>query len=99
MIKMNKLKYLIVNNLNIHTNNMNNDKMKKGKKKNRCNHPECRKKLKLTDMPCRCHKCFCIKHRLPEQHQCGFDFKSEKDEDFIKRVGLGGGEYAKLEII
>ena len=40
-----------------------------------------------------------LKQQLPEQHQCGFDFKSEKDEDFIKRVGLGGGEYAKLEVI
>jgi len=69
------------------------------KKKKRCNHPNCKKKLKLTDMPCRCQKCFCAKHRLPEQHDCSFNFKKEGAEEFMKRVGLGGGEYAKLEVI
>jgi len=72
---------------------------KEKKKKKRCNHPECKKKLTLTDMACRCRKCFCAKHRLPEQHNCTFDFKSEKDEDFIKRVGLGGGQPCKIVVI
>jgi predicted nucleic acid binding AN1-type Zn finger protein len=76
------------------------NKMKKvKKKKKRCNQPECKKKLTLTDMPCRCQQCFCNKHRLPEQHKCNFNFKSENNEDFMKRVGLGGGKPCKIEVI
>ncbi len=40
---------------------------------NRCIAPNCRKKLKLTDMECRCGKTFCSAHRLPETHECTFD--------------------------
>jgi predicted nucleic acid binding AN1-type Zn finger protein len=40
---------------------------------NRCNAPDCKKKLKLTDMECRCEKRFCTTHRLPETHKCTFD--------------------------
>ena len=43
---------------------------------NKCNHIECNKKLKLTDLSCRCEKRFCSKHRLPESHQCIYDFKT-----------------------
>lgn len=42
----------------------------------RCDFPECRKKLKLTDMECRCGKRFCIKHRLPEDHLCSINYKN-----------------------
>ena len=42
----------------------------------RCNFPECRKKLKLSDMECRCGKRFCLKHRLPEDHVCSIDYKN-----------------------
>ncbi len=45
-------------------------------KLNKCNHIECNKKLQLTDLSCRCEKIFCIKHRLPESHQCKYDFKT-----------------------
>jgi len=91
------LKYFIGKKLNIHTSIMDN-KSKKTKKP-RCNHPECKKKLKLTDMPCRCKLSFCSKHRLPEQHKCPYNFKNENKEDFIKRAGLGGGQYTKIEVI
>jgi len=43
---------------------------------NKCNHNECNKKLKLTDLSCRCEKRFCINHRLPESHRCVYDFKT-----------------------
>ena len=52
------------------------DNKSKKTKKPRCNHPECKKKLKLTDMPCRCKLSFCSKHRLPEQHNCRYNFKN-----------------------
>ena len=63
---------------------------KEKKKKKRCNHPECKKKLTLTDMACRCRKCFCANHSLTELDKCTFVFNSEYDEDFIMLVGLGG---------
>lgn len=44
-------------------------------KLNKCNHIECNKKLKLTDLSCRCKKIFCSIHRLPESHHCAYDFK------------------------
>ena len=42
-------------------------------KKKRC--PICKKKLKLTDMECRCGNIYCIEHRLPEAHNCTFDYQ------------------------
>ena len=43
---------------------------------NRCSHTDCRVKLMLTDMSCKCELRFCSKHRQPETHQCTFDFKA-----------------------
>lgn len=42
--------------------------------KNRCG--VCRKKLKLTDLECRCSARFCANHRPPEEHACTYDYKS-----------------------
>ena len=39
----------------------------------RCSSEDCNKKLKLTDMECRCKKRYCLKHRLPETHNCDFN--------------------------
>ena len=44
----------------------------------RCDFDGCRKKLKLTDMKCVCCKTFCLEHRLPESHNCTYDFKKNK---------------------
>ena len=71
---------------------------KKNKKK-RCPYHGCNRKLKLTDFPCHCQKIYCSKHRLPEQHSCFHNFRNETDEEFMKRVGLGGGEYKKVNNI
>ena len=43
----------------------------------RCNHPDCRKKIKLTDTKCRCELLFCPIHRLPEYHNCNINYKTE----------------------
>ena len=52
-------------------------KKKKSKKsKKRCSHPECRIKLKLTDMTCRCGNTYCSKHRYSESHNCTYDYKT-----------------------
>jgi len=43
---------------------------------NRCSHADCRVKLMLTDMACKCESRFCSMHRMPESHKCTFDFKA-----------------------
>ncbi|KAF8020341.1 hypothetical protein BT93_G0905 [Corymbia citriodora subsp. variegata] len=41
---------------------------------NRCS--TCRRRVGLTGFKCRCGMTFCGSHRYPEQHDCGFDYKS-----------------------
>ena len=36
----------------------------------------CGKKLGLLPNLCRCDKAFCFKHRLPETHECKYDYKN-----------------------
>lgn len=47
------------------------------KKKNVCQHKGCKKKLTLMSYACQCEKKFCSEHRLPEDHACTFDYKSQ----------------------
>ena len=37
----------------------------------------CNKKIPLLfdDVTCKCGHSFCLTHRLPEMHNCSFDFK------------------------
>ena len=51
------------------------------KKTKRCGHPDCRRKLMLTDMPCKCEITFCTFHRLSEQHACTFDYKKARENE------------------
>ena len=51
----------------------------------KCFERECVKRLKITDMKCRCGKTYCSLHRLPENHKCEFDYKLKQDE--IKKLG------------
>ena len=37
--------------------------------------PICNKRLKLTALSCKCGRTFCNIHRLPETHNCTFDYK------------------------
>ena len=46
-----------------------------GLTKTRCD--QCKKKLSLTDVACKCDKSFCMAHRHPELHACTFDFVKE----------------------
>ena len=81
----------------------NKNKPKKTKKKApRCcfinsNNEKCRKKLKLTDYPCRCQKRFCVTHRLPEKHLCHINYKEINKDSYLSN--FGGGTYKKLEVI
>jgi AN1-type zinc finger and ubiquitin domain-containing protein 1 len=49
-------------------------------KNNKCSYAECNKKLKLTDLSCRCCERFCLSHRLPETHNCIYDYKTPGKE-------------------
>ena len=57
----------------------------------RCQQNECKKKLSLSDMPCRCEKIFCLAHRYTELHMCTFDFKEESrkrlEKQLVKAIG------------
>lgn len=48
------------------------------KKKKCCPFGDCRIRMKPTDtiIVCRCGQSFCATHRLPEQHACGFNFRT-----------------------
>lgn len=50
------------------------------KRPKRCQMVNCRKRLMLSDMVCRCNKYFCSLHRLPEQHECNYNYKAENND-------------------
>lgn len=59
----------------------------KGKNKIRC--VICNKKLKLHEQyVCKCNNYYCTSHKLPEQHQCNFDFKKSAREMIKKNNPL-----------
>ncbi len=45
----------------------------------------CKKKVMLT-ITCSCKNIFCIKHRMPEDHECGFDFKEKSKQILINQM-------------
>ena len=49
----------------------------KKKMPKRCCMTDCKKKLGVVKMSCKCGKFFCITHRLPENHKCTYDYESE----------------------
>jgi len=46
---------------------------------------QCKKKVGLLGYPCKCGSTFCKLHRLPEEHECDFDFCS-KEREKLKRA-------------
>ena len=69
-------------------------KNKTKKKVPRCSHPDCRTKLRLTDMPCKCKLIFCGIHKPFYKHNCSYEVKP-----ITKINGIGGGNFQKLEVI
>tara|TARA_Y100001958_G_C21111447_1_gene458253 strand:+ start:312 stop:464 length:153 start_codon:yes stop_codon:yes gene_type:complete len=50
-------------------------------------------------MPCRCKKRYCNAHRYPEEHDCSYDFKEEKEknkEKLIEKMRCGGEKMEKI---
>lgn len=54
--------------------------MDEGKNTNCCAFENCNRKLKLTDFACKCEKKFCKIHRLPEDHDCVYDYKENNNK-------------------
>ena len=49
---------------------------------------KCNKKLKLTDIKCKCNKYFCAKHRYSDTHDCTFDYKNHAKQLLEKQNPL-----------
>ena len=45
-----------------------------------CAKEGCKRNIPLIEWKCRCEKKFCTKHRLPEKHNCTYDFKMSEEE-------------------
>lgn len=57
---------------------------------NRC--AKCNKKLKLTDIKCRCDKYFCAAHRYSDLHDCPFDYRNHGKKILEKQNPLIAGD-------
>ena len=47
-----------------------------------CAHKDCKKKIKLVEQmigKCRCNNIYCVFHRMPECHDCSFNFTLDKE--------------------
>jgi len=90
-----KIQQMKLNNDEVKENKPKKEKKKKTKKKvPRCSHPDCRTKLRLTDMPCKCKLIFCGIHKPFYKHNCSYEVKP-----ITKINGIGGGNFQKLEVI
>jgi predicted nucleic acid binding AN1-type Zn finger protein len=69
---------------------------KKRVQKNRKRCFECRKKVGLAALECKCGFVFCSLHRFPDQHTCDFDFKTHDRTNLAKQI-TGGGSFAKIQ--
>ena len=68
--------------MNIDTDDMNTETKKT--KKPRCMFEDCKRKLGIVQIPCRCEKVFCEHHRACELHECTFDYKAEGKKELMK---------------
>ncbi|KAF0708103.1 hypothetical protein AaE_013349 [Aphanomyces astaci] len=64
------------------------------KNKGRC--WECKKKVGLTGIECRCGFVYCGSHRFADQHNCTYDFKTA-DRAELARRNPGGGAFGKID--
>ena len=46
---------------------------------------QCKKKVGLTPIECRCNYVFCMTHRDPESHNCTFDYKELGKEELREK--------------
>ena len=51
-----------------------------------CNYIGCNKKIKLTDFACKCKNFYCKNHKLPELHNCNYDYKKDIKKKIINEL-------------
>lgn len=51
---------------------------------NKC--PTCGKKPNMLGIVCKCGGKFCMEHRMPEEHQCTYDFKTQYREKLLEKL-------------
>ena len=76
----NKLENKIIENQFIDMSNIIID-TEYNKPNNRCPFITCNKKLRISDLECRCGKIFCSQHKFPEDHKCEHDYKDRSKRD------------------
>ncbi len=55
--------------------------------KNRCE--QCKKKVGIMGLKCKCNKLFCVSHLQGELHGCDYDYKKEGLENLKKSMEVG----------
>jgi len=65
-------------------NDLELEKQEIQKNINRC--WQCRKKIGLTGIKCRCNYYFCSSHRYPEEHKCKIDYKKINKDILRKNI-------------
>ena len=45
------------------------------KVKSICHYSNCTKRIKLSDYACKCGNIYCKVHKLPENHECKYDYR------------------------
>jgi len=51
---------------------------------NKC--PICNKKSNQLGLVCKCGNKYCMEHRLPEHHNCSFDYKTTAREKTLENI-------------
>ena len=45
-----------------------------------CSKDKCKRNIPIIEWKCKCEGKFCTKHRLPEKHNCTWNYKLNEDE-------------------
>jgi hypothetical protein len=53
----------------------------------RCSAGSCKKKLSLTDFPCKCGKICCSLHRAAEEHACTYNYRGDYTNILQSTIG------------
>ena len=56
---------------------------KQKQQKTRCALDGCNKKITLVDYACKCANTYCRGHRVPETHNCTYDFREEHKKQLL----------------
>ena len=66
----------LANKIILKDNTKKPSKKRKKKEPKRCQHKDCKKKLGLVKINCKCELFFCPNHRAPTSHNCTYDYKA-----------------------